>query len=228
MTALRRWRQHTWITRAVVGIVLATFFSDVGHEMVTAVLPLYLATIGLGPAALGVMEGLADLVFSLSKLGGGLVGHHSARKRPWVTLGYCTTTLGTGAIALTHSLAALVTLRTVAWCGRGFRSPLRDFLLADEVGPTHFGRAYGIERSADMRYGEQIFEVSVPLDDIDIAGPDIVARMAEAFHRRHEQLYTYCLRDQEAVLVNARIAAVGELPALPEEPSIAARRAMPP
>jgi MFS family permease len=149
-TILRRWSQHTWITRSVVGIVLATFFSDVGHEMVTAVLPLYLATIGLGPTALGVMEGLADLLFSLSKLGGGLVGHHSAKKRPWATLGYLTTTLGTGAIALTHSVAALVTLRAVAWFGRGFRSPLRDFLLADEVGPTHFGRAYGIERSADM------------------------------------------------------------------------------
>ena len=147
---LRRWGWPTWITRAVIGIVLATFFSDVGHEMVTAVLPLYLSTIGLGPAALGVMEGLADFLFSLSKLGGGLVGHHSAKKRPWATLGYLTTMLGTGAIALTHSVAALVTLRAVAWFGRGFRSPLRDFLLADEVGPTYFGRAYGIERSADM------------------------------------------------------------------------------
>ena len=149
-TRLRRWRQHTWVTRSVIGIVLATFFSDVGHEMVTAVLPLYLATIGLGPAALGVMEGLADFLFSISRLAGGLVGHYSAKKRPWATLGYLTTTLGTGALALTQSIGALVTLRAVAWFGRGFRSPLRDFLLADEVGPTHFGRAYSIERSADM------------------------------------------------------------------------------
>lgn len=43
------------MTRGALGIVLATFFSDVGHEMVTAVLPLYLTSIGLGPAALGVM-----------------------------------------------------------------------------------------------------------------------------------------------------------------------------
>src|SRR5690606_6825353 len=56
----------------------------------------------------------------------------------------------TGAIALTQSLAALVSVRSAAWFGRGFRSPLRDFMLADEVGPTHFGRAYGIERAADM------------------------------------------------------------------------------
>jgi MFS family permease len=139
-----------WVTRAVVGIVLATFFSDVGHEMVTAVLPMYLATLGLGPAALGAMEGAADLAFSLSKLAGGAVGHRVERKRPWATGGYLLTTVGTGLIAVVRGLGAVVTLRTLAWFGRGFRSPLRDFLLADEVGPTHFGRAYGFERSADM------------------------------------------------------------------------------
>lgn len=140
----------SWVTKTVVGIVLATFFSDVGHEMVTAVLPLYLAGIGLGPAALGAMEGAADLAFSLSKLAGGAVGHRAKRKRPWATAGYLATTLGTGAIALVHAFVAVMTFRTVAWFGRGFRSPLRDFLLADEVGASHFGRAYGFERSADM------------------------------------------------------------------------------
>jgi MFS family permease len=140
----------SWITKTVVGIVLATFFSDVGHEMVTAVLPLYLGSIGLGVAALGVMEGAADLAFSLSKLAGGAVGHRVVRKRPWATAGYLLTTLGTGLIALVQAIGAVISLRTLAWFGRGFRSPLRDFMLADEVGETHFGRAYGFERSADM------------------------------------------------------------------------------
>lgn len=139
-----------WMTRAVIGIVLATFFSDVGHEMVTAVLPLYLASVGLGPAALGAMEGAADLAFSLSKLAGGAVGHRVQRKRPWAAGGYLLTTVGTGLLALVRGIMPIMSLRTVAWFGRGFRSPLRDFLLADEVGPTHFGRAYGFERSADM------------------------------------------------------------------------------
>jgi MFS family permease len=138
------------VTRGVLGIVLATFFSDVGHEMATATLPMYLGAIGLGAAALGFMEGLADFLFSLSKLAGGWVGHHTEKKRGFATLGYLLTALGTGAIALTQSLAALVSVRSAAWLGRGFRSPLRDFMLADEVGPTHFGRAYGIERAADM------------------------------------------------------------------------------
>lgn len=139
-----------WVTRGMLGIVLATFFSDVGHEMVTAVLPLYLTTIGLGPAALGVMEGAADFAFGLSKLAGGFAGHHVKHKKPLAAAGYATTAIGTAAIALVTSAFSVGALRVVAWFGRGFRSPLRDFLLADEVEPTHFGRAYGVERTADM------------------------------------------------------------------------------
>ena len=55
--------------------------------------------------------------------------------------------------------------------------------------------------------------------------PDLLQRMADAFHARHEELYTYSLRDQEAVLVNARVAVIGELPALPQEPALPARPA---
>jgi hypothetical protein len=87
---------QSWVTRGVVGIVLATFFSDVGHEMVTAILPVY----RLGPAALGLIEGVADLLFSLSKLAGGVVGHHVARKRPLAAAGYGLTAIATGALAL--------------------------------------------------------------------------------------------------------------------------------
>jgi N-methylhydantoinase A len=75
-----------------------------------------------------------------------------------------------------------------------------------------------VHRSAEMRYGEQIFEVGVDLDGVDWQAPDLLAQLAAAFHRRHEELYTYALPDQEAVLVNARVAVIGRLPALPQEP----------
>jgi N-methylhydantoinase A len=74
-------------------------------------------------------------------------------------------------------------------------------------------------RWADMRYGEQIFEIDVPLDRIDFAAPDLLERIKLAFEQRHEELYTYSLKDQDPVLVNARVAAVGALPALPQEPA---------
>ena len=80
-----------------------------------------------------------------------------------------------------------------------------------------------IQRAVDMRYGEQIFEVNVSLGDVDLEAPDAMAEIVARFHKRHEELYTYAAPDQEVVLVNARLAVVGELPALPEEPALPAR-----
>ncbi|HEY3186769.1 MAG TPA: hydantoinase/oxoprolinase family protein, partial [Solirubrobacteraceae bacterium] len=85
-----------------------------------------------------------------------------------------------------------------------------------------------IERAMDMRYGEQVFEITVRLDGVDLQVADPLKDIVERFHERHEALYTYSLRDQEVVLVNARVAAVGTLPALPQEPALASRASSPP
>jgi N-methylhydantoinase A len=73
------------------------------------------------------------------------------------------------------------------------------------------GGSIAVERSAEMRYGEQIFEIDVALDGLDWNDTALVDRIEDRFHRRHEELYTYASRDQEVVFVNARVAAVGEV-----------------
>lgn len=78
-----------------------------------------------------------------------------------------------------------------------------------------------IIHTVDMRYGEQIFEINVPLIDIDLDAANLTDDVIEAFHKRHEELYTYCSRDQEVVLVNVRLSVVGVMKSLPEEPPIA-------
>ena len=72
-------------------------------------------------------------------------------------------------------------------------------------------------RSADMRYGEQIFEIEVPLDGVDLGGPDALQALKAAFEEKHEALYTYSLKEQFPVLINARVATTGVLPLPPEE-----------
>ena len=77
-------------------------------------------------------------------------------------------------------------------------------------------------RAADMRYGEQVFEIAVPLDDVDWSAADPLPQIVERFHRRHEALYTYAMPEQESVLVNARVAVAGILDELPREPNLPA------
>ena len=74
-----------------------------------------------------------------------------------------------------------------------------------------------VRDTADMRYGEQVFEINVPLDGI----PRTRNAIEDAFHAAHERLYTYALRDQDVVLVNASVSVIGRLPAAP----VAARNA---
>jgi N-methylhydantoinase A len=85
------------------------------------------------------------------------------------------------------------------------------------------------ERAAEMRYGEQIFEIDVPLGDIDLTSEKLIAEIEDRFHRRHEELYTYSSRDQEVVFVNARVAAVGKVSAgeAKQKPASATAAAVP-
>ncbi|UPY36683.1 hydantoinase/oxoprolinase family protein [Sediminicoccus sp. KRV36] len=78
-------------------------------------------------------------------------------------------------------------------------------------------------RAADLRYGEQVFEITVNLDGV---APDR-AGLREAFHARHRALFTYDLPEEEVVLVTVRAAASGLLPPLPQRPAGAAEPAAP-
>jgi N-methylhydantoinase A len=85
-------------------------------------------------------------------------------------------------------------------------------------GPIH------MERSAEMRYGEQIFDVDVPLTGVNFASHRLIEEIEALFHQRHQELYTYASPDQEVVFVNARVTAIGSVAnagerAMPAQPN---------
>ena len=93
-----------------------------------------------------------------------------------------------------------------------------DFAAMEEEGRKKlawFSGEISFRRSADMRYGEQVFEIPVPLDGLDWNSCSLETDIAARFHDRHEALYTYALRDEPVLVVNARLSVIGELPALP-------------
>ncbi|MEZ5855531.1 MAG: hydantoinase/oxoprolinase family protein [Hyphomicrobiaceae bacterium] len=115
--------------------------------------------------------------------------------------------------------ATAMTAQGLANIFRELEDEVRARLSAVFPGPIR------MEPSADMRYGEQIFEINVALDGLDWTSDKLAEAVAERFHQRHEQLYTYAQRSNEVVLVNARVAAIGALPALPSEAEVPARPA---
>jgi MFS family permease len=142
-------KEKNWLTRTVLGVGLTSLFSDWSHEIATAVLPVFLAAIGAGPGWLGAIEGIADGLSSFAKLGAGHYTDQLKRRKPLALFGYAFTALATASFAFaTHAYQILIG-RSAAWLGRGVRSPAKKALLAADVPPSAYGRAFGLERLMD-------------------------------------------------------------------------------
>lgn len=138
-----------WLTGGVLGIGLASLFSDWGHEAATSLLPAFLARLGAPAVALGVIEGISDGLSSFAKLAGGWIADRPAWRKPNGIVGYAATAFTTFGYAFAQSWPFVLLLRALGWMGRGSRGPSRDALLADNVAPGQVGRAFGFERAMD-------------------------------------------------------------------------------
>ena len=138
-----------WLNRTVLGIGLASLFSDWSHEIATTVMPAFLATMGVAAAWLGLIEGVSDGLSSFGKMGSGYYTDKLRRRKPIAVLGYVVTALGTASFGLATAAWHVLIARACAWLGRGVRTPVRKALLAGAVSKETYGRAFGFERMMD-------------------------------------------------------------------------------
>jgi MFS family permease len=138
-----------WLNATVLGIGLASLFSDWAHETATTLLPPFLASLGVAAVWLGVIEGVADGLSSAAKLASGFGTDRLARRKPVAVFGYIITALGTAAFGLATAAWHVLAARSAAWLGRGIRTPIRKALLAGAVTKETYGRAFGLERMMD-------------------------------------------------------------------------------
>jgi MFS family permease len=138
-----------WLNRTVLGVGVTSLFSDWSHEIATAILPAFLATIGAGPAWLGAIEGISDGLSSFAKLSSGHYTDRLKKRKPLAVFGYAFTALATASFAFATHASHVLFGRAAAWLGRGVRSPAKKALLAADVAPGAYGRAFGLERLMD-------------------------------------------------------------------------------
>lgn len=142
--------ERRWLTPGVKGIGTASLLADAGHEIPTALLPsLLTSTLGAPAAALGAIEGVADGLAGLARLGGGALADDPDRRRTVAVGGHTTTAILSAATGGATAAWQVAVLRAGAWTARGLRVPSRNALLADTVSPAAYGRAYGFERAMD-------------------------------------------------------------------------------
>ncbi|WP_028318411.1 MFS transporter [Desulfobulbus elongatus] len=139
----------SWLNRTVVGAGITSALGDFCYETTTVILPGFLAVLGLPPAVLGTIEGLADAVASFTKMLSGFIADKLGHRKLLVVVGYSLTPIGQILIALAAGWPLVLWGRIISWFGKGLRGPLRDAIVIQAVRPATRGRAFGFHRAAD-------------------------------------------------------------------------------
>jgi MFS family permease len=144
---------HEKKPRIEPGVVLlgwVSFLSDVASDMIFPLLPGFLTrTLHAGPAAIGLIEGVAEATASFMKMLSGWWSDRVRKRKPMVVAGYSIAAVVRPLVGLAVSWGQVLAIRFADRVGKGIRTSPRDALLADMVSPGHRGRAFGLQRAMD-------------------------------------------------------------------------------
>jgi MFS family permease len=138
------------LSRQVWLLGWVSLLTDAATEIVYPLLPIYLSSVlGAGPLALGVIEGVADGINSLLRVGSGWLSDRVTRRKPIVIIGYALSSLARPLIALAGTWVHVLIIRALDRTGKGIRGAPRDAMLAGYASPETRGRVFGFHRAMD-------------------------------------------------------------------------------
>ena len=136
--------------RNVIWMGIASFFNDVGSEMILPVLPLFLTSVlGVGTAFLGVIEGIAESTSNVLKVFSGWLSDKLKKRKGLVISGYSLSTVVKPLIAMSTRGSHVLFARFFDRAGKGIRASPRDALIAESTIQGIRGRYFGIHRMFD-------------------------------------------------------------------------------
>jgi MFS family permease len=135
--------------RNIYAFGITSFLNDTASEMAYWVLPAFLASLGAGPAQLGLIEGVAESVASFAKLFSGYLTDHIHRRKPVVVAGYFVANAVKPLLAIVTAWPQILLIRFTDRLAKGVRGAPRDVMVAESVPKNRLGAAYGLIQSMD-------------------------------------------------------------------------------
>ena len=133
----------------IILLGITSLLTDISSEMVYPLIPLFLTSIGAGPAALGLIEGIAESLASLLKVFSGYIADRIGKKKALTIAGYSFSATGKVMLALASGWGTVLAARSADRFGKGIRTAPRDALIAGSASKEKRGRAFGLHRGMD-------------------------------------------------------------------------------
>jgi MFS family permease len=131
---------------------VASFLNDTGSDMIAPIWPTFLTTqLGLSGGQVQMVDGLALMITSLSKLGAGYASDRTGKRKSFITLGYAMSSIariGFVVATLGYQFLQIILWKSMDRLGK-IRGPPRDAIVAGHAKEKERGRAFGLLRALD-------------------------------------------------------------------------------
>ena len=143
-------RKFFGLSQNVFVFGFVSLLTDFSSEVTVKTLPLFLANaLGVKPAVIGFIEGLAETTATVLKWVFGWLSDRM-KKRKWLAFsGYAISNITKPLLYFVSSWPFAAFLRFADRAGKGVRSSPKDALLADSSEKKKLGRSFGYGRSMD-------------------------------------------------------------------------------
>ena len=126
---------------------LVSFFTDVSSEMIQAILPLFIVSIGGTVLILGLISGVTTALSNIMKGLSGWLSDKINKRKPFVVAGYSISNLSKPFIGFSPSWQYILGLKASDRFGKGLRTSARDTLISYYA--VERGKAFGMHRAMD-------------------------------------------------------------------------------
>ncbi len=147
----RRWQNKPstkFLAANILLLGIASFLNDMSSEMITPILPFFLGSLGASGIVIGIVGGLRDSISSLLKMFFGYISDKMHRRKPFVILGYFTSSVFKFFIAIARGWQQLLALVALERTGKAIRTAPRDAIISESMRRKR-GEAFAIHRAFD-------------------------------------------------------------------------------
>ncbi len=135
--------------RNVFVLGLVSLFNDLSSQMIYPLVPVFLTSIGAGPAIIGMIEGIAESTAALFRTVFGKLSDRLGKRKLFIFLGYGLSAVSRPFLYFANAWTAVLGVRFSDRVGKAVRTPARDALISTSVDPSRKGRAFGLHRAMD-------------------------------------------------------------------------------
>jgi len=135
--------------RNVLSLGMVSLFTDLSSQMVYPLIPTFLAVLGVSPAILGLIEGIAESTASLFRTVFGRMSDKLQKRKIFIIFGYGLSTISRPFFYIASHWTTVMAIRFSDRIGKAARTSSRDALISTSIHPSIKGKAFGFHRAMD-------------------------------------------------------------------------------